>query len=300
MPCHNAAAHLTQSVNSVLAQSYKAWELITVDDGSIDDTLNWLQTHPHPGLRVHIQSNQGVSAARNAGLALAQGRYVAFLDADDTWAPDFLAQMVAALEATPHAVLAYCGWQNIGPAGMSGDPFIPPDYETPDKAETLFAGCRWPIHAVLMHHAAIKSSGGFNPRLTNAEDFALWLELAIPAPITRVPSVLAYYHFHGNTQASANKARAALQFWHAQQNYLAQHPAFLDQLGTKLIRELTHGVLLHKGYTLYWKRDLPAARRIFRHVMRQRYGTLTDWKYMLPSWFPESWHRQMIDILGHA
>ena len=297
MPCYNAAPHLPRSVGSVLAQSFTDWELITVDDGSTDNTLDWLQAHPHPQLRIHIQPNQGVSAARNAGLAHAQGRYVAFLDADDTWAPDFLTHMVAALETSPDAVLAYCGWQNIGLSGALAEPFIPPDYETPDKAQTLFAGCRWPIHAVLVHHAAIKATGGFDPRLKNAEDYALWLNLAIPAPITRVPAVLVYYHFHGDAQASANKASAALQFWHAQQDYLTRHPVFSDQLGAKLTNRLTHGTLLQKGYTLYWKRDLLAARRIFRHVMRQGYGTLSDWKYMLPAWLPESWHRLMIKVL---
>lgn len=297
MPCYNAAAHLPRSIGSVVAQSFADWELIAVNDGSTDNTLSWLQSHDDARLRIHTQSNKGVSTARNTGLAMAQGHFVAFLDADDTWSPDFLALMVSALQNRPDAVLAYCGWQNIGPSEALGEPFIPPDYETPDKAQTLFAGCRWPIHAVLLRNDALKSTRGFQSHLTNAEDYALWLELAIPSPITQVRAVLAYYHFHGGFQASAHKARAALQFWQVQQDYLAQHPEFSTQLGARLIKVLTHGTLLHKGYMLYWKRDLQAARQIFRHVMRQGYGTLTDWKYMLPSWLPESWHKKMIALL---
>ena len=95
MPCYNARAHLPRSVGSVLAQSFSDWELITVDDGSVDDTLAWLQAQHDPRIRVFSQTNRGVSAARNAGLERAHGDCVAFLDADDTWEPVFLAETTA-------------------------------------------------------------------------------------------------------------------------------------------------------------------------------------------------------------
>lgn len=294
MPCYNAAAHLPMSVASVQAQSLHDWELIAVDDGSSDSTLTWLRTQSDPRIRVHSQTNQGVSAARNAGIAMAQGRYIAFLDADDTWDEQCLARLSAALDARPEAVLAYCGWQNLGVAGGRGEPFVPPDYETADKADILFAGCRWPIHAALVKRDAVLAANGFDPLLKNAEDYALWLNVATTAPIVRVPAVLAFYHFHGGAQASADHARAALQFWQAQRQYLATHPAFGDRLGCARIRALTTGELLKRGYARYWQRDLPAARRIFRVVMQQGYGTLSDWKYMLPAWLPESWQRWLI------
>jgi glycosyltransferase involved in cell wall biosynthesis len=294
MPCFNAAAHLPASVGSVLAQTYSEWELIAVDDGSEDDTLDWLQAQTDPRIRPQNQPNRGVSTARNAGLALAQGRYIAFLDADDTWAPTFLDKMVAALDARPDAVLAYCGWQNLGLPSGRGEPFVPPDYESPAKEETFFAGCRWPIHAALVRREAVLSAGGFDPDLKNAEDYALWLRVATSAPIVRVPEVLAFYHFHGDAQASSNKARAALHHLHAQQRYLEQHPEFMASLGKSRARELMLGELLKRGYDGYWRRDLLTARQIFRAVMKQGYGTLADWKYMLPAWLPESWHRGLI------
>ncbi len=296
MPCYNAATHLPESMGSVLAQTFADWELIAVDDGSSDGTLAWLQTQTDSRIRICSQKNQGVSAARNAGLVQARGDYVAFLDADDTWAPDFLEIMRAALQACPDAVLAYCGWQNLGLPGERGEPFVPPDYENAAKAETLFAGCRWPIHAALVKRKAVLAAGGFDARLRNAEDYALWLQVATAAPIVRVPEVLAFYHFHDGGQASANKARAALHHLHAQRGYLARHPDFRTSLGGKKARALMLGELLARGYICYWKRELPAARQIFRAVMKQGYGTLADWKYMLPAWLPESWHKKLIRL----
>ncbi len=296
MPCYNAAAHLPNSVGSVLAQSVGDWELIAVDDGSTDDTLAWLQAQPDVRIRLLTQANQGVSAARNTGLDAARGRYVAFLDADDTWAPNFIEHMLAGLQARPEAVLAYCGWQNVGLPGERGAPFVPPDYENPDKAETLFAGCRWPIHAALVRRDAVLAAHGFDSTLKNAEDYALWLRVATHAPIVRVPEVLAFYHFHDGAQASSNKARAALHHLAAQQRYLAQHPEFREALGRDRARRLMLDELLKRGYACYWKRELAPARQIFRAVMRHGYGTLADWKYMLPAWLPETWYRKLIGM----
>ena len=296
MPCFNAASTLPASVGSVLAQTFADWELIAVDDGSTDGTLSWLQAHPDERIRPLSQANRGVSAARNAGFAIAQGAYVAFLDADDTWAADFLEKMLVTLQAHPDAALAYCGWQNVGVPGGRGEPFVPPDYENASKAETLFAGCRWPIHAALVKRAAILAAGGFDPALKNAEDYALWLRIATTAPIARVPEVLAFYHFHGAAQASSNKARAALHHLHAQQHYLAKNPDFHAALGKHRARELTLGELLKRGYACYWDRDITAARQIFRVAMKQGYGTLRDWKYMLPAWLPLSWHQRLIGL----
>lgn len=296
MPCHNAVAHLPGSIGSVLAQTFSSWELIAMDDGSSDDTLTWLRAQTDSRLHVYTHANSGVSKTRNAGLAHARGEYIAFLDADDAWAADFLEKMLAALLPRPDAVLAYCGWRNVGLPGGRGEPFVPPDYETATKAETLFAGCRWPIHAALVRRDAVLAANGFDPVLKNAEDYALWLRVATSAPIVRVPEVLAFYHFHGGAQASSNKARAALHHLHAQQRYLEQHPEFQAELGKSRAREMMLGELLKRGYDGYWQRDLPAARKVFRAVMKHGYGTLSDWKYMLPALLPLSWHRRLIGL----
>lgn len=296
MPCHNVAPHLPASIGSVLAQTFANWELVTIDDGSRDGTLAWLQRQADRRIRIQAQPNLGVSAARNAGLGIARGRYVAFLDADDTWHPEFLARMLAALEDRPDAALAYCGWQNVGLAGERGEPFVPPDYENASKAETLFAGCRWPIHAALSRRASILAAGCFDPELKNAEDYALWLRVATRTHIVRVPKVLAYYHFHDGSQASADRARAALNHMHAQRRYLDEHPDFEAALGRTRARTMMLNELLEHGNACYWKGDLAAARTIFRAVMRRGHGNLRDWFRMLPAWLPESWHRRLIEM----
>lgn len=295
MPCFNAVAHLPQSVGSVLAQGFTDWELIAVDDGSQDGTLAWLRDQKDPRLNVLHQSNQGVSSARNAGLSLARGRYVAFLDSDDTWAPEFLAKLHLALEPHPQAVLAYSGWQNLGVSGGRGLPFVPPDHEGQDKEIELFTECRWPIHAALVRREALLKAGGFDRQLKNAEDFLLWLEVSVPAPIVRVPEVLAFYHFHGGHQASSHRARAALHHLEAQRIYLRRHPDFAGRLGKKRIRQICYGRLLAEAFDCYWKRDLSAARILFRQALAAGYlGNKGNLKYMLPALLPMSIHSMLL------
>ncbi|EGK69809.1 LOW QUALITY PROTEIN: Glycosyltransferase [Methyloversatilis universalis FAM5] len=299
MPCYNAAAHLARSVGSVQAQTFDDWELVAIDDGSGDDTAARLaaMAADDPRIRVFTQPNGGVSRARNRGLSEARGRCIAFLDADDDWHPDFLARMTGALRAEPDAVLAYCGWQNIGLSGGRAQPFVPPDYETPDKREKLFAGCRWPIHATLTRREAVTAAGGFDTALKNAEDYAMWLRIAGRAPITRVAEVLAFYHFHSGTQASSAHARAALDFADAQLDYLADHPDFTATLGADRIRQMVFGTLLTRGNECFWKRNLKDARLIFRRVMAARYGGATDWLRMLPALLPERAYGRLIGAL---
>lgn len=300
MPCFNACDHLERSVGSVRNQTYTAWELLIVDDGSTDESWQRLCALAARDSRIRPlrQHNAGAAAARNRGLTEVTGEFVAFLDADDTWAPTFLEAMTSALSSNTTAMIAYCGWRNIGLGGLRDRPFVPPDYETPDKIVSLLRGCRWPIHAALMRGEAMKLSGGFDVRLSACEDFDLWLRLGSMVPLLRVPEVLAFYHHHGQGQITENRARIAITHWHAQKKFLREHPEIAKQLGRREARRLTAGELLQRGYASYWQGDLVSARRIFRIVMYQGHGSASDWAYMLPSLLPLALHRTLRRAFG--
>lgn len=299
MPCYNAAAHLPQSVGSVLAQTQSNWELIIVDDGSTDTSrqkLKQLET-TDPRIRVFHQSNSGAATARNRALLEAHGVFTAFLDADDTWHPEFLEAMKAALDNDPSAVISYCGWQNLGLGGGRDEPFVPPDYENSEKTESLLISCRWPIHAALVRTQSIHDSGRFDESLSSCMDYDLWFRLGTIHRLVRVPRVLAYYHHHGGEQITKNLARIALNHRRVQQKFLRANPGVRDKFGKDRTRYLTEGELLKRGFESYWIRDLPAARVIFRHVMLAGYGSLRDWKYMLPAWLPLAWQQRMVQFI---
>lgn len=299
MPCYNAAEHLATSIGSLQAQTRGDWELRVVDDGSTDSSWELLLRLAHDDDRIVPirQPNAGAAAARNAGLSGSRAPYMAFLDSDDTWHPEFLEAMTAALEANPQAGIAYCGWQNIGLGDGPDTPFIPPDYENDEKTEALLRGCRWPIHGAMTRTRLIQDCGAFDENLSSCMDYDLWLRLGTEVGLVLVPRVMAYYHHHGGEQITRNRARIALNHWRAQQKYLAAHPDVVLALGRRRVRELTDGELLHRGYISYWKRDIPAAREIFRAVMRRGFGSPKDWLYMLPALLPERIHRTLVETL---
>jgi len=290
MPCFNAEKHILASITSVFDQTYPNLELIVVNDGSTDNSLKVLQRIDDDRLHVLNQNNAGVCHARNQGIQVANGELIAFLDADDTWHPDCLNRLYQSLLNNKSAVLAYCGWQNVGLSGGQGEPYVPPDYETIDKLSLLFKNCCWPIHACLTRKQAIFEANSFDERLVTSEDFLLWLKIGSRHTIVRVPEVLAFYHFHDGHQATQNKEKTALNHWYAQQLFLDSNLDIASTLGMKRSRKIMLTELLQRGFECYWKRDLHAARVIFRKVMRQGYGSFQDWKYMLPSFLPYSLH----------
>lgn len=101
IPSYNSAAFLGEAIESVLSQRYSDLELIVIDDGSTDETLDVLRSFKDPRLLAHRQDNTGLAGARNAGMERARGEYISFLDADDRWLPGKLQSDVAILQTMP-------------------------------------------------------------------------------------------------------------------------------------------------------------------------------------------------------
>ena len=297
MPCYNAEEFLEASIQSVIAQTHSNFELVIVDDGSSDSSVNILKrlSATDDRIKFFCQANKGAGPARNHGLREAKGQYIAFLDSDDYWNETFIETLLKALIAT-EADLAYCGWQNVGISSKQSPPYIPPDYSLTDKVSEFLMTCPWPIHAALTKKSAIDSVGQFDETLTSCMDYDLWLKIGTRFNITLVPTVLSYYRHHSNEQITKNAIRIATNHFTVQNNYLTNNPNLAKTLGKIKSRELTIGGLLKNAYIAYWQRDLHSARHLFRLVMRHRYGSAKDWLYMLPSLLPYWLHLKLLTV----
>lgn len=115
IPCYNHGPFLAESIGSVLASDYADIEIIVVDDGSAaSETCRILETLAYPKTRLIRRKNGGLAAARNSGIAEAEGRYILPLDADDRIGPHYISQAVAVLEATPDVGIVYCQAEKFG------------------------------------------------------------------------------------------------------------------------------------------------------------------------------------------
>jgi glycosyltransferase involved in cell wall biosynthesis len=178
MPAHDAAATIGRAVNSVLEQSFESWELIIVDDGSVDATNILAMGHAERDARVRAFSQvaQGCAAARQAGALLARGEFVTKMDADDEILPDALERLAAAIEAEPEYDIYSILGHKVFTDGSQGEIFGDPKYLQPLSLtlDDLIDDC-WIFGGLAsIRKDTLERVGGFRPG-PRCEDYDLWL-----------------------------------------------------------------------------------------------------------------------------
>jgi glycosyltransferase involved in cell wall biosynthesis len=203
---YNAARFIRQTLDSVFAQTLHHVELIVVDDGSTDGTAAILNTIDDRRLQVLHQTNAGVSAARNAGLALARAPYIFFLDADDVLLPDALQRMVATLDDNPDRVACFAHHIRIAEDGTELSrradlplKMFPPSDTLRNLVTKNFIVCG----AICIRTEAARRVRGFNPDLKWGEDWEFWCRLAVLADFAAMPNdvVLLYRQHRGSANS---------------------------------------------------------------------------------------------------
>ena len=210
IPTYNRARFVVQAIDSVLAQSLPAHEVIVVDDGSTDDTSAVLAGYGTCIRRV-TQRNQGVAAARNNGACVASGEWLAFLDSDDIWMPCKLERQLERVVAEPSLGLVHCAYEQVDVAGR-------PLGQQLDGLEGWVASelllFRRPVisalSTVMIPRRVFEDVGRFDPdrRLAPSEDFDLYYRIARRYKVGFVPEVLVKYRLHGGN-AHLNVRRMA-------------------------------------------------------------------------------------------
>ncbi len=184
IPAYNRGALIGPTLDSVRAQSYPDYELIVVDDGSTDDTIDRILAAARsdqnaPPLVLLTIPHSGAGAARNAGLGQATGQYIAFLDSDDVWDPCFLEEMHAKLGRHPDAGFVYCDYGTFDQEGIKRRRNLFPEQKI---AGNLFAAlleedflC---TGALLFRRECFDRAGLFDSTLSVSEDWDMWLRIA--------------------------------------------------------------------------------------------------------------------------
>lgn len=300
MPCHNAAPYVEEAIGSVLGQSYPHVELIVVDDGSTDGSTEILQRlaaeHPEH-IALVFQNRAGPFAARNAALAHTNGNYIAFLDADDTWHPDALRLMHAAL-AADHADIAYCGWQNIGVMATNPNAQIPPVLDAIEAVSHLLEHNPWPINSMLIRRQLIDESRGFSERAPTAMDHDLWLRMLARQPrLVRVPDVLAFYRRYPRGNAHIPRWQQVFDAVAVRRDFTRHHPECVAHLPPARLNELLYAPLLREAYRCHWRNDTESARRLFRRAFRKADWKAGDLKHLIASLLPAPLYRNLVDFV---
>lgn len=200
MSCYNSAPFLDAAVASLVAQSMPEWELILVDDGSRDRTRDLCSAWAAKDSRVRLlfqSQNGGPSAARNAGMALARGEWIAILDSDDVAAPRRLERQLAAAAAGRHIVMVASDSISMDAAGT---PLRVHRY--PTRAAALQRRLRryraFPAHSSMLYRRSALDEPPFNERYRQSEDCDLWLRLSERGAIISVGEPLVFIRKHSS------------------------------------------------------------------------------------------------------
>ncbi len=172
---YNAAAHIAQTVESVLAQTYPDFDYIVVDDGSSDETVE-IVTRYAPRVMVIRQENAGAGAARNRGVELATGDYVAIVDADDVWAPGKLERQVAAMDQDLTAGLCYTNALSVTADGSTLEPVMVAPHR-PLTCRVAMTGCHPIVTSSVLFRRRFLENRPYRTDLRATEDYHVNLKV---------------------------------------------------------------------------------------------------------------------------
>lgn len=254
IPVYQGARFLGEAIKSVLNQTYTNYEIIVINDGSTDNSSDVLQPYLNK-IRYVYQENQGVAAARNLGIQIAKGEFIAFLDQDDFWLADKLALQVACFQAQPTLGIVNSGWQRVNELGKA-IVNVEPWHNASEL--NLRAWLEWkPVlpSAMMFSRQWLERVGGFDTRFTQSSDVDMVLRLALMGCEAKwVSQVTACYRQHqcntiNNSIEQAESIHAVID------NFFAL-PDLPSQISL-LEKDVRYQTLVWIAWHLYCKGYLP-------------------------------------------
>ncbi|HEY5675000.1 MAG TPA: glycosyltransferase [Malonomonas sp.] len=260
IPTYNRATLLPQALDSVFAQTGVTCEVIVVDDASTDNSLERLKDYKDRPLRIlRHERNRGGAAARNTGMAAAQGEYIAFLDSDDSWREGKLSKQLALFHSSANEKsrkplgLVYTGYQKHNSRAaeqqtLRGDIF----------PEILIQNCVGTTSTVLVRRDALLRVGGFDEQLPSCQDWDLWIRLAKEYRFDCIPEPLVdYYRQPDSISANRQATRRG-------------HQLVVEKYSNELkslTPEQRGRCYFNLGRVFWWKRELGSASAWFAKAL---------------------------------
>jgi glycosyltransferase involved in cell wall biosynthesis len=286
IPTFNSARLVREAIDSVLGQTYRDFEIIVVDDGSDDDTSSVVAQF---GSNVNYfkQTNQGAGAARNQGIAMSRGKHIAFLDADDLWAPEKLAEQIPVIEQDSSVGLVYSDWAITSPGGGTKASQLK---DLKPQSGNVFDGlvqCGFILTSgAVVRRTCLDDVGDFDNTLSIAQDYDLWLRISYRWKIELVNKVLVTKkdrdgNLSSNLIRTANE-RIAL-FHKALINFSDMTPS---------TRQLVKDQLAYNywdvGYHHFDQLSLREARKSFASCLSYRPSNARAFGYFAATFLPSS------------
>ena len=260
LPSYNYERYIEVAINSVLKQTYANWELIIIDDGSSDNSVNIIKPYTkNKRIRLYTQTNQGVTKTLNKAFKLAKGDYICFLDADDFYHPKKLEKQVQMLEkgydlvtTKVSAVDAEGKNSNDKFFNLWWNTFDPEKIFGPDIEFKFFNGNYLCKSAVMLKKILFEQYGMFSTKLITAYDLELWIKMLPHIKIGRCGDILTYYRWHGLNETTTNTIRMKAEILLMYDKYIDSLEKTLKANYSKIKKYITGFLLTFQENGLYY------------------------------------------------
>ncbi|KPJ65814.1 MAG: hypothetical protein AMJ43_09915 [Coxiella sp. DG_40] len=246
---YNHQDYIAETLKSLEQQTFQDFEIIVVDDGSTDRTVEVAKNFPSRA-QIFTQENQGVVAARNRGASLAKGEYICFVDSDDVVLPDRFARQVAALDSDPELGLVFADALIIDSTGRQIGKFSDVYPVVPgDVAEMLAMHyCFTPMITVMVRGEVLKKAGPFE-KPGPISDYMKWIEVAHLSKVYYDPEPLGCWRRHQtSTSKGANKVKGYAKTRTALKRILRKYPQLQAKVGKRIAKRFSRSYFL----TAFW------------------------------------------------
>lgn len=300
IPLYNKEAFIKKAVDSVLAQSFEGFELLIVNDGSTDNSLEVVRQYDDARIRITDQENAGVSTARNNGVKAAKHELIAFLDADDWWAPTYLEEMLKMVDKYPEAGLWSAKYYYVK-HGRNKEALVGLDDGFTDGYINYFkvyAKTMWmPVtsSSFVSRKEIFNNFGGFNPNTRFGEDFSLWVRMAVKHPFAYLNKCLVFYN---QDVDSSQRAVGGKKIWNPKEHYIfnledleeeeMKNPELKNLLDVMRLESMMR---YHLGGKYRQEKT-----RVLKKVDFTKQSSVWYWKYHLPVFLLRGW--QSARLLG--
>ena len=300
IPAYNAAKHLERCLASVYRQTYPLHEIIVVNDGSTDHTLEVLKSHADR-IRLFSTPNGGASAARNYGIQQVTGDWVAFLDADDEWCDDKTARQMAILTSYPETHVLYAQMQDItsdGKAIFTWPPVVNEGDPSPKMIKEWACLINYPpTPMILVRTEALRKVGPFDLTFKNGEDTEMWVRLLSLGPFRGVNAVLGNRYLRSESLSAQLSSFRSMQLHvriHRQHGQLIQR--LLDKHGVAVnFHAFSHNMTALEA--LHEKQFAWARYHAFMALCNRNEHYIVSMKLLLEATLGPAWYNYFVSLV---
>ena len=286
IPTYNCDKYICEALDSVLQQTYSNYEIIVIDDGSTDTTRTIVNNRYH-SVRYYYLENNGVAAARNFGISMAQGELIAFLDADDIWLPEKLEKQAALFNKNDKLGMAFTENSFFNEQGVTTNKANKRErLMHGDIVKNIFLNSYVVTSTVMVRKNVFDTVGSFEEGLTVAEDDNMWMRIGMKYCVELLDeSMLMYRITEGSLSRKSDNffigVKASIEI--IQKN----HPDLYNRLGTSAIRKKKSDLFFSEGYHYFSQGMQKEARSNFIKSYINYPFEFKSLLYIISTYFPQ-------------